>query len=465
MYYVAMGVTMNRLTSSVFLGIGLAAIVLITGAKAWAHDGQVDVAFGDRGHIVVGRPFYFMSVGPDGGVALLGRFEVARVLSNGEPDPRFGAGGSQVLPETIEGSPYVLSALAVDDQERIILFGSAFPPGYPVVGREPGSVQVTRGLVMRLSPEGELDPSFDEGSGAVVSAFGLSSKVPELSGQPTTSVLAGIVDSQDRPVLVAGVAGSYSPCISHSFYAPFAREIVRLTSSGSLDRSFGGGDGRSPALRNLNAQPPPRLGLTTTDQPLVMGAEGSACARSSLAFRFNANGEPFLGYGSQGRFHLPFRSFGSIAASTGSGGLVLRQGVPVATKVLRVTPAGSIDRAFGKDGAAVVHLPSGTNRLLTPVAVDSRNRVLLVGSYSRRVAGSDRKRASLVVERLLGSGRPDPGFGSGGMISTPIRAAQVLGHKEAVLDPQGRLLVLSQVRRPTFGTHAKVVLTRFKMGS
>jgi uncharacterized delta-60 repeat protein len=454
----------SHFRSGVVLGVALTALVLATVAEAQAPEGQLDTSFGSHGQVVTEFPFNFMGIDPDGAISLLGGSQVTRLQPDGQPDPAFGTAGSEVLPKTIEGSPYAPSALAVDQQGRMVLFGSAYPPEYPVVGREPESVQISRAFVMRLNSEGRLDPSFGEGRGAIVSSFGLSSSEPKISGQPTTRVLGGMVDSQDRPVLLAGVAEGFSPCISHSFLASSARAIVRLTPSGTGDPTFGGGDGISTMLRNVNALPLPRLGLTGSDQPLVAGAEGRVCAQIGLAFRFTGDGMPLLHYGNHGKTRFAFKRFGSFSAFTASGGLILRKDVPVASRVLRVTPTGLIDRGFGRNGFAVVHLPGGTNRSLYPVAADSRGRVLLVGSYSRQTALSGQKHAFLVVERLTRSGQPDLGFGRGGMIATRVPAAQVLGHKEAALDSQGCLLVLSQVSRAASGSDAKAVLTRFKMG-
>ena len=427
-----------------------------------ASQGHLDLNFGHRGHVVSSRPFYFMGIGPDASISLLGGSQVARLLPDGKPDPLFGGGGYEELPRTIEGSHYVMSALSVDHRNRMVAFGSAYPPGYPSVGQEPGSVEISRGLVLRLDPDGGLDSSFGEGRGAFVSTFGLSSEERELSGEPTTRVLGGVVDSQDRPVLMAGVPAGYAPCVGHSLYSSFARAIVRLTPAGALDPSFGGGEGVSAVLRNLNVEPSPSLGLTAAGQPLVAGAAGSDCAQSSLAFRLRADGKP-LRYGRRGRFHFAFKRFGRFAAFTSAGGLILRQGYPVTAKVLRVTPAGSIDRRFGADGFASVSLPGGTSRVLRPAAVDTRGRILLVGSYSRPALDIGGKRAFLVIERLLHSGKLDLRFGRNGMITTPMAAAQVLGREEAALDSHGRLLVLSQVSRRALGTRAKAVLTRFKL--
>jgi uncharacterized delta-60 repeat protein len=448
---------------SVVMGVLLVAIFFVTAANSQAQAGHLDPTFGHRGRVVTLRPIYSMSIWSDGAISLLGSSRLTRLLPDGMLDPQFGNSGSEPLPNTIEGSPYVISALSVDNQSRMVLFGSAFPPGYPLVGHEPQSVQITRALVLRLNPDGGLDPSFGEGRGAIVSSFGLSSTEPELSAQPTTRVLGGMVDSHDRPVLLAGVAEGFSPCISHSFTASSARAIVRLTPSGAGDPTFGGGDGISAVLRNLNALPSPRLGLTSSDQPLVAGAEGRVCARTGIALRFAEDGMPLLNYGRRGKIRFAFKRFGSFAAFTSSGSLILRQGVPAATRVLRVTPGGSIDRRFGANGFASVQMPGGTNRALHPMGVDARGRILLIGSYSRPVAKSGRQRAFLVVERLLRSGRLDRGLGSDGKTSTRVPAAQVLGHTQAALDPQGRLLVLSEVRRPAAGTHVKAALMRFTL--
>jgi hypothetical protein len=313
-----------------------------------------------------------------------------------------------------------------------------------------------------MQADGAIDEAFGE-MGAVISSFGLSSEDPELASGSTASVLDGVVDSHDRPVLLVGVAGRFSPCLGHSEYASFPRGMVRLMPAGAADPTFGGGDGLSPLLRDLNTVPRPELAVTDADQPMAVGSRLAGCPRGSLVFRLSEKGELSPTYGSSGQRYFPYGRFGVFGAFAASGAIILRTGSPVASKVVRVKPTGSIDRTFGRRGFAPVGMPRGTNRSLRPVAVDSRGRILMLGSYSRAIRGRHEQQAFLIVERILRSGALDPSFGARGVLTTPVPAAQALGDNEAELDPQGRLVVLSEVKRRSSGSDAPAILTRFRL--
>lgn len=461
-----------RRAGRLFCGGLLMAVVFAGGARA--QDGRLDPAFGDRGQVTMSQVSYpRMAVGRDGTIAVLsrlGKSGVRRYLPDGKPDPSFGRSGRLVLPKLIEGLPYETADVALDRRGRVLLFGSAFPQGHPpitIYASDPfgESVPISRAMVARLQGDGRLDPSFGGGRGTVVSDFGLQSEVPqpEDNAEPTTRVLAGAVDSRNRPVLLAGVAGRYSPCLGHSGYASFPRGIVRLTSAGALDPGFGGGDGVSSMLQNFNTSPAPDLTLTATDQPLAAGSVGSVCPASTLVFRLDAAGEPLPGFGAKGSRNYLYKRFGRFGVFAPSGAVILRQWSAFSIRMIRVTPKGSIDRSFGVNGFAAVEVPRGTNRTLRPAAVDSQGRILMLGSYSRPAADPRRKQAFIGVERLLPSGEPDLGFGRGGVISAPVPAAQILGGNRAALDGRGRLVVLSEVNRPSGKANVAAVLARFRL--
>jgi uncharacterized delta-60 repeat protein len=443
--------------------VALAFAMVAVACRAEAKERAVDQGFGEGGQINLravrdGR----MAVGPDDSIVLLdhsGR-RIVRYLPDGRPDPGFGRKGRVLLPPELAGSPYETADVAVDSQGRLLVFGSSFPPGRPMLSVEPflTSVPITKAMVVRLRGDGSLDPSFGEGSGAISSDFGLRTEEVGFEGSEnlTTSGLRGTVDSLDRPLLLAGVEEGYSPCLGHSGYRAIPRGIVRLTSAGVADPDFGG-DGVSPIPRNARALPPWGFAAGPADQVLVAGAE-SSCPPGTRVIGVDTSGRRLPAFEAEAGRQYPRMIFGAFAPA---GGMVLRQGFPPTERVFWATRTGSIDHDFGGRGFAVVRSPRGTDQTLRPAAVDLRGRIWMVGSYSRRAADSTQKRAFLFVERLLRSGEPDPAFGRQGKIAVPVPAAEVLGENQAVLDSRGRLVVLADVRSST-GSLVDAVAVRFK---
>jgi uncharacterized delta-60 repeat protein len=434
---------------------------------AQARTGSLDRGFGDGGRIMLGGgPGYpGMEVGGDGSITVFSPErdgpQLRRFLPNGRLDPSFGVGGGQVLARSIDGSPQELNSMELDSQGRIIIFGSAYPPGRPEIGQSSGfatsNVPVSRAVVMRLLPDGQLDPSFGVG-GRVVDDFGLRG-VGELGTEPTTVAWYGVVDSADRPVFPVAVADGYSPCHGHSFGAHRPVAAVRLTTSGALDDSFGGGDGTSllPYLNDLSG-----FAVDANDRLLVAGdADNNPCRSSQVLVGFDAAGTQVAEVGKGRRL---FRG-ATFEYLTPAGDLIMRCGYPTA-EVARVSPLGVLDRTFGDNGFAPVGLPRGGNRWLRPVASDSEGRILLLGSYSRPTK-SHGKRAFILVERLLSDGRPDRSFGKNGRLSVPIPGVGApLDYSEGALDPQGRLVVLSSILEDRgYGYNVKGFLVRLRLDS
>jgi uncharacterized delta-60 repeat protein len=339
--------------------------------------------------------------------------------------------------------------LAVDSQGRVVVFGAVTDPLQATlvngsIGLE--SVDATWAVVLRFRPDGSPDPSFGEGKGFVRSDLGLRS---ELSiSIPTTSVFAGALDSQNRPVLLAGVANSYAGCVGHSGVDPTPRAIVRLTTAGNADPGFGGGDGVVP----LEDSPTPLysdLRVVGGDQPVAV--VGSGGCRGPIAFRTDAGGSPLPAFGADG---ILFRGW-EFGAIDPSGALILNRGRP-ASEVGRVAPNGRLDRTFGKDGVAAVKMPAGLKRTLRPVGFDPRGRMLLVGSF----VSPSGSRGFLLVTRLTRSGRPDISFGKHGRIATPTGRDRKPTVRHAALAPAGRLTLLGSLSSPF-----EQVLVRYLIGT
>ena len=103
-----------------------------------------------------------MSVQPDGKVVVAGtlidfdhpragRLLVARFLPDGRPDPAFGSGGTARLRLSLPASA---NAIAVQPDGRIVAAGYSGSYDRTHQGEWLG--------VARLTPDGRLDPTFDE---------------------------------------------------------------------------------------------------------------------------------------------------------------------------------------------------------------------------------------------------------------------------------------------------------------
>jgi uncharacterized delta-60 repeat protein len=444
---------MKRRTGQLLLGVALAASAFA--ASAQAREGRLDRSFGDHGRVVAKNSA--MAVGPEGSIALTNGKWVVLLTEDGDRDPRFGRDGSVRVPVRVAGWSFQVTQEAVDSRGRVLLFGTAFPPGHPMIEGWAEPVPISRAAVLRLLPDGRRDPSFGQ-DGAVLGNFGLPSEGSEVIEQ-STGIAAGAVDSLDRPLFAIGAAAVDVPCAANVFIGWAPRAIVRLTASGLLDPAFGEGDGLSPTFLEIEELPGVTLALSAANQPLMGGALGTGCFRGASVIRLSQAGTPLPGYGTAGRRNVPRFKF---IAFTPKGGAILERRRYRSEILRRLTPQGQPDPSFGHDGAVILKQP-GTNDY-PPAAVDSEGRTLIVSSYSLPAAGSRAKRAFIFVERLLSSGKVDRGFGRNGRITVAVPGARNLGILEVALDPEGRLLVFGEVTKPNEFPTGAAVLTRFLLG-
>ena len=251
----------------------------------------------------------------------------------------------------------------------------------------------------RAAP-GDLDPTFG-GDGIVRT---------DLSSSEDDGFAVAI--QPDGKIVVGGVKGNGGP------NPRFA--VVRYEADGSLDSSFGGGDGQ-------------------VFIDITPGAD------FVYIVRIQANGKivvagPAAYFGSNSRFALA-----------------------------RLTPDGSLDPTFGGDGTVVTDVTPSYDAL-NGMALQSNGKIVVVGSVS---AGPDN--GKIGVLRYRSDGSLDPGFGGDGMVfadPTPtfddglavgVEAdGQIIVAGGAGFDgPNERFVVLAYERDgsldPTFGGDGKVV--------
>jgi hypothetical protein len=458
--------------------LGVLWCLWVSVAVAAASRG-LDPSFGSGGIVRTGLSDdpARVAAGGDGSIVLQYPGGIYDFLSNGDLNPRFGERGFLSFPSSEAGvptypglgqRPFELSSVDVDGSGRVLLFGTALSASGKRISipRVPGipSVAVSKAAVIRLGTDGVPDPSFGSGRGVSIGRFGLRSPEP---GRPqlrrSIQALDGAVDSQDRPVLLAGVTGVYGPCIGHSTTAPLPRAVVRMTATGVRDVGFGS-DGVS-LLRDMSPLGDPSLALDGADRPLATGFFDGGCSEKRLVVRLGADGHPLSSFGGTGR-RLYRKEFDDLAPSgemfmTSAGGS--RKG-RADRRLFAFNPNGGPDEKFGDEGAIV---PPGLPRgVLSLGGVDAAGRLLLVGGYRIPSSASPGEPGTgiIAIERRLPDGAMDPSFGDGGRLLTSIPDLTLLGTPEALLDPQGRLLVVVSVRRQG-QTSFELLLMRFLVGT
>ncbi len=197
-------------------------------------------------------------------------------------------------------------------------------------------------------------------------------------------------------------------------------------------------------------------GTAAAAQPAApASAAGRAGARDTS---FGKGGKVTVGFpsesaGSSGpQYELPFEfTPGHQKMALAPGGKVVVAG---AQKIARFLGNGKPDPSFGEDGVVRVARPAGGVFVLSGVAVDSLGRVVLVGLTRPLPTNStpDPVISAATVMRFTAEGKPDPTFGTDGLLVTdlglgaPAAAGGTyggpsVGLRSVVIDSQNRIVV------------------------
>ncbi len=161
---------------------------------------------------------------------------------------------------------------------------------------------------------------------------------------------------------------------------------------------------------------------------------GTAIAASPAAAPAGKAGERDASFGKEGKvtvgfpsesagssaaeFELPFEILpGNPRMAVAPGGKLVVAG---ASKIVRYLEDGKLDPTFGKGGVVKVPRPAGGVFVLSGVTVDSDGRVVVVGLTRPLPTNStpDPVISDATVMRYTSAGKPDPTFGTRGVLIT-----------------------------------------------
>jgi uncharacterized delta-60 repeat protein len=335
--------------------------------RTFAGDGIASGLFSDYGSaaaVVVQR---------DGKIVAIGHanapFTLVRFRTDGTLDASFGSNGKVQTP---------LASLGASCTSGWALRGALAPNGKIVVAGEARCSGEELFVVARYRTDGTLDSSFDE------------------DGVVRTKVQIGLFESQVAGVVVRPggtivVAGSATYSVPPEGEAESDFAVLRFTVDGTLDGTFGGGDGivttKFTSPRCGGPAEARGLALTSTGKIVVVGDAGCADVVGGVshlvlaAARYRANGtlDPTFGGDGKvvGRFSntaLPQYLYGVAIQLNGR---IVASGTNGRFTLVRFRTDGRFDSTFGNRGV-VRTFPSFSFAL--DVAIQKDGRIVATGS-------------------------------------------------------------------------------------
>ncbi|HEY3239653.1 MAG TPA: hypothetical protein VGL92_08825 [Acidimicrobiia bacterium] len=351
--------------------------------------------------------------------------------AGGDLDSGFGDAGKVVVTPPPDAGE-IASAHAVLPDGSVVVAGTAAPArsGYAF-------------LVLRVLPDGRLDPGF--GSGGRVWTDLVTVGWPLLDGAVAGGVASlgssaayAVAVQPDGRIVVAGTTSSG---------ASAAYALVRYLPDGQLDDGFGSGglvvtdfDGTTDDVASALVLLP--------DGRIV--AAGRAGDRFALA-RYLPDGQLDPSFGTAGLVTTRQGLIAGLAAGLDPAGRIVLAGQggapggPYDLAVARYLPDGKLDPTFGDRGVVRKDLgPSG--EWASSLALPPDGGVVLAGT-----SGS-----TFALLRYRADGRPDPAFGNAGVVT----AGPAIGSARAVIaDPAGRLVVAGE--RLVVDSQRQVAVARY----
>ncbi len=351
------------------------------------------------------------------------KFAVARYNENGSLDNTFGTSGYVTTSVSSVGDE--AWAVALQSDGKIVVAGYSVYATWCEYG------------VVRYNSDGSLDTSFDS------------------DGIVTTSVNVGtgwgyiyaIAIQEDGKIIIAGS----SPAANNQEDIT----LVRYNTNGSLDTTGFTPDGIVTA--SITGGEVAQGIAVQEDGKIVVGGYSST-DKEFLVLRFNSDGSPDTGFGSNGIFETSF-GYGLVYANS----LDLQEdekiilvgsvynGTDMDCATMRFTTAGALDNTFDSDGLATVNFNNGSD-YGEGVAVQGDGKIVVASSANN---GSAYK---FGIVRYLTDGSLDQGFGDYGkkMISFGTYSYEDWPHDVSLQD-DGKIVV---VGHSTNGTDDDFSLVR-----
>ncbi len=381
-------------------------------------DGGLDSSFGTEGTVTTG-----IAPGPaiaravvqqgDGRLVAAGgsatefgrgafgtQFALARYTLDGRLDETFGNAGRVETP--IDGGGAMMNALVIEPNGGLVGGGC-------VLGETGGAFALAR-----YDSDGSPVATFGN-AGKVTTAVNDSACIQALARQP------------DGKLVAAGSSYSGNPFNFSTYFA-----LARYDSDGSPDSTFGAG-GIVTTYFGPGFVSVAGLVLQGDGKPVLVGSIQGQFGGDLALVRYNSDGTPDETFGSGGTVTTKLEnssSAGSAVQQQPDGRLVVTGASNDGAFLARYNDDGSLDDSFGNGGIALIGTPPG----------QWFGNALLVQPHGQLIVAGYGPGSAIALARLTSGGGLDPGFGIGGLVSTPV-GGRDSGAFAATAQADGKLVV------------------------
>jgi uncharacterized delta-60 repeat protein len=349
-------------------------------------------------------------------------FALVRYDTNGALDPTFGGGTGKVTTAIGPGDDQI-EALIQQTDGKLVAAGLSYDANFD-------SSTIT---VVRYLDDGTPDPGFGGGTGKVTTSIG-----PDYDGA------LALIQQTDDKLVVAGYSGTDIA-------------LVRYETNGNLDMSFNGTGkvttavgSQATALALLQQAGDQKLVISgSADNDIVLARYGTTGTLDSM---FNGTGIVTTPVGPQAA------EARALIQQAGDGKLVVAgvSGIDTNTQftLVRYGLDGTPDSMFGTLGIVVTPIGPANDEALA-LAQQDDGKLVVAGSTNKGTTAVPDLDIALV--RYDATGMPDSGFGTSGIVTTPLGT----GNEEAeaiVIQPNGGIVVAGYT---TSGVPRSFVVARY----
>jgi uncharacterized delta-60 repeat protein len=322
--------------------------------------------------------------------------------------------------------------MAIQPNGDIIIAGAMTP-----------DLSSTGAMVIRMHPNGNLDPTFDgDGIATII--------VPNntLSGSAVTL-------QNDGKIIVACKGGEYDK--------PYDFCIIRLNTDGSPDQSFGT---NGVSIKDIGGFEDMVTGMVLQKDGGILVAGYSFLAPNhvnpnAVLAKFDMKGNLDTSFGDEGKIFASIENgyaFGNAISLQKDGKIILGGRASdryfnYGTFLFRYLPNGSLDSSFGYQGK-VFTINSGQLSDVNSILVQPDGRIIAAGGLRQ-----ENLDASALLRRYNMDGTLDESYGLMGTVKLPLNNSTA-----SVLQEDVKLLITGMVRKDPFNNDSvDYVLMRYNL--
>jgi uncharacterized delta-60 repeat protein len=370
---------------------------LVSARAATAAPGDLDPTFGSGGTVTTpigssSDEAAAVAIQADDKIVVAGSsfngsnddFALARYTISGALDATFGTGGK--VTTAIGSSSDRAFAVAIQADGRIVVAGWSFTGS---------SVDFA---LARYTTSGALDGSFGTG-GTVATPIGSAA-----------DFATAVAIQSDGMIVAAGLSQNAS--------GDYEFALARYTTSGALDGTFGTGGTVTTAVGSSGDEA--NAVAIQSDGRIVVAGSSFGSTDDFALVRYTTSGALDGSFGTGGKVTTPIgpSSDQATAVAIQSDGKIVAAGLSLNASgdydfaLVRYTTSGALDGLFGTGGTVTTPIGSAED-IANAVAIQADGKIVAAG-YSH--SGSNH----FALARYNPAGTLDGSFGTGGKVTTPI---------------------------------------------